>query len=69
MMLDAPFRTHIVDLHSRANIPPLSVYISNITDKFYSSSKHNKNKLIKNLGNYSAQSLTFKIKHKLPKKL
>lgn len=70
MVLSAPFSTRITELHSKLNVPYLHEKIETLTLKFYNNLNNNvTNPLIKKLGKYTRDSVPFRIKHKLPKKI
>lgn len=54
-------------LHELSNVPTISKFISRVTDNFYSNVKDHANDLFSSLGNYNHDSLSFRVKHKLPK--
>jgi hypothetical protein len=54
-------------LHELSNVPIISKFISRVTDNFYSNVKDHANDLFSSLGNYNHDSLSFRVKHKLPK--
>ena len=66
-MLNAPYVTKITELHEKTKLPYMNEYIEKLANIFYTKSFKSKNILIQRLGNYSAGSLPFRIKHKLPK--
>ena len=68
MVLNAPYITKITELHEKSNIPYMTEYIDKLTNSFYDKANISKNSLIKRLGKYSANTLPFRVKHKLPKK-
>lgn len=62
------WRTNLKKLHDRENIPTLYEYTHRLTDRFYKSLRHSKNKLIQEIGQYNAPSdFTFRYTHRLPK--
>lgn len=67
MALSAPYDTRISYLHEKSKIPTIREFVSKNADKFYEKVKCNENPLIKPLGDYTANSLTFRVKHKLPR--
>lgn len=69
MALNKKYSSKITDLHSSANIEYISEFIDKLSNKFYSNSLKSENNLIKRLGKYNKESLNFRVKHKLPKKL
>ena len=69
MILNAPYITKITELHEKTNIPYMTEYIDKLTNSFYNKANISKNSLIKNLGKYNSNSLPFRVKLKLPKKL
>lgn len=66
MVLNAPFWTKTDDMHKELNIPTIDEYIDKLTNNFYKSSAHSKNKLVARLGDYSTRS-THRVKHRLPR--
>lgn len=54
-------------IHDSANIPLISKFMSRLTANFYSKVVHLQNNLFSNLGQYNQDSLSFRVKHKLPK--
>jgi hypothetical protein len=69
MVLSAKYSTKITKLHNKAKIAPIQEVIKKITDKFYGRVGFVNNKLISNLGKYTKETILFKMKHKLPKKI
>jgi hypothetical protein len=69
MILSESIFTRITDLHSQLKIPTIAEYIEKLTNAFYIRSQTNHNSLVRELGAYSRSSLTFRVKHKLPKRL
>ena len=68
MILNAPYITKITVLHEETNLPYIEEFIDKLTENFYKKAHFNKNKLIKKLGTYNYNSLSFRLKHRLPKK-
>lgn len=56
-------------IHDSTNVPLMNEFIGRITDNFYSRISYHPNNLFSSLGNYTSDSLTFRVKHKLPKAL
>lgn len=69
MALDSDWGTRTADLHSTAKIPTIRDHVDKLTANFYSRSRQSDNVLISNLGNYSLDSLDFRVKHRLPRAL
>lgn len=69
MILSVPIYTRITDLHEQTRIPLISDYMEKLTKQFYDRSRTNDNDLVNQLGDYSRNSLEFRIRHKLPKRL
>lgn len=69
MVLSAPYVTEISSLHEKTNLPYIDEFIDQLTENFYKKSQFSKNKLIKKLGKYKYNSLPFRLKHRLPKRL
>lgn len=57
----------IKEIHDSANTPLMSNFISRLTDNFYAKVVHHSNSLLSSLGQYDYDSLSFRVKHKLPK--
>ena len=55
------------EIHRSTNIPLMSDFISRLTGNFYSKVAHHSNDLLSSLGQYSYDSLSFRVKHNLPK--
>jgi hypothetical protein len=69
MVLSAPYYTRTSDLHLETNIPTIREFADKITDKFYDKIRHHPNHLANCLGDYNAQSLPFRVKHPMPRKV
>ena len=69
MILSAPYVTRIALLHEQTNLPYIDEFIEKLTENFYKKTQFSKNKLIKKLGKYNYNSLPFRLKHRLPKRL
>jgi hypothetical protein len=71
MVLSAPYRTKIETLHKDSGVSYLKERVEKLSTKFYDNLTNNpiRNPLVRNLGNYSQNTLGFRIKHKLPKKI
>ena len=54
-------------IHDSAHVPLILDFISRLTTNFYSKVEHNSNDLFSSLGHYDYDSLSFRVKHKLPK--
>lgn len=67
MALNAPFRTRTADLHNAANIPYIREFIDKNANNFYEKAQNHDNELIKHLGDYSKNTLPFRVKHRLPR--
>jgi hypothetical protein len=67
MALSKPYGTSNADLHFEAKIPTVREFVDKNVEKFYSATKINENPLVNPLGDYTANSVPFKIKHKLPR--
>ena len=59
----------ISDIHDSSKVPLIKDFMNKIADNFYSNSSINPNQFIANIGKYNADSLTFRVKHRLPKPL
>ena len=59
----------VSEIHDSAKIPLISSFISKLTANFYSKIVHHPNDLFSSLGQYDYNSLSFRVKHKLPKPL
>lgn len=68
MALNAPYYTKTGNLHAQAKTPTIEDFIQNNADRFYSKAAAHKNYLVKKLGDYTVESLPFKLVHKMPKK-
>jgi hypothetical protein len=66
MVLNAPYFTRITDLHSETNMPTIREFVDKITEKFYFKIRNHPNDLVNCLGNYTAESLPFRVKHRMP---
>jgi hypothetical protein len=55
------------EIHSSLNIPTIHEFMDKLTNNFYSKTSGHPNDLFSCLGNYDYDSLTFPVKHKLPK--
>lgn len=69
MVLSAPYGTRNTDLHDMTKIPTVTDYIEKLTKQFYERAQINSNLLVNRLGGYSQNSLGYRVKHKLPKKI
>lgn len=67
MALNAPYYTRTAKLHEEAKVPMIAEFIQKNSDKFYDKASEHENVLIKPLGNYTAATLPFRVKHKLPR--
>ena len=67
MALSKPYSTRVSKLHSEAKIPTIREFVDKNSNKFYECTKKHENPLISPLGCYTAGSVPFKIKHKLPR--
>ena len=56
-----------IEIHNSTNIPLVSNFISRLTTNFYTKVVHHSNDLLSTLGQYNYDSLSFRVKHKLPK--
>jgi len=65
--LNKPYYTRTRDLHRDAKVPHIGDVIVAATDKFYQKTSHSTNPLITALGDYSPESLPYRIRHKTPK--
>lgn len=65
MALNAPLFTSTSDLHKEAMIPTIEEFIQNNANRFYDKLSTHKNNLVSNLGNYSQNSLPFRLVHKM----
>jgi hypothetical protein len=54
-------------IHKIANVPLISDHLTHLTNNFYSKASIHPNNLISRLGQYDKNSLTFRVKHNLPK--
>ena len=57
------------EIHCMAGVPLISSFINQITENFYMRTSGHDNVLFSSLGNYDKDSLSFRVKHKLPKPL
>jgi hypothetical protein len=57
------------EIHNTANMPLVTDFISRLTANFYEKVAHHSNDLYSSLGQYDNDSLSFRVKHKLPKPL
>ena len=57
------------ELHDSTNVPIILDFIYRLTDNFYTKVTHHPNNLLSSLGQYDKDSLSFRVKHKLPKRL
>lgn len=69
MALNADFYTRTVDLHAQANIPTIRDYVDKLTNHFYETAANHTSPLVSKLGNYTHDSVEFRVKHRLPKSL
>lgn len=71
MVLSAPYRTKIESLHEKSKVIYFKERIENLTSKFYDrlNNLNIQNPLVRKLGKYSRESIPFRVKHKLPKKV
>ena len=69
MALSKPYATRISKLHKEAKIPTIREFVDKNTKKFYETTKSHDNPLVVTLGNYTAGSVPFRVKHKLPKSI
>lgn len=67
MVLSKPFYTRTTELHEQARIPTIRDFVLKNTDRFYLNTLTHDNQLVKPLGNYTIDSLPFRLKHRLPK--
>ena len=67
MVTSSPFHTRITELHSKTKVPYVRDFVDKSTEKFYCSTKSHENDLIRNLGDYTTDSLPFRVKHKMPR--
>ena len=69
MALSSHYYTRITDLHDQAMIPTIEEFIQNNADRFYDKVIDHENVLINSLGDYTVDSLPYKLVHKMPRKL
>lgn len=69
MATNAPWFTRNDDMHDETNIPFIRDFIDKLTESFYDRANSHDNHLIKTLGAYSKNSIGFRVKHRLPKKI
>ena len=56
-------------LHKLSNLPSIKAFVTNVTNNFYGKIIHHPNDLISSLGQYNHDSLSFRVKHRLPRAL
>ena len=66
MALNADWHTRTSDLHLIAQIPTIREHVDKLTANFYEQAKQHSNPLIKNLGSYTRDNISFRLKHRLP---
>jgi hypothetical protein len=69
MALSAPYDTRVTELHNKANVPYIRNFVDDLTNRFYEKVKNHSNSLVNQLGDYSSDSVPFRIKHRLPRAL
>lgn len=69
MVLSASYYTRITDLQRETKMPTISNYVQKISVNFYKKASYHSNILIKRVGDYSEDSLPFRVKHRMPKRL
>jgi len=69
MALNADFFTRISALHGAARIPTIREHVAKLTLDFYDRARSHKNHLVSSLGAYNRDSLSFRVKHRLPRSL
>jgi hypothetical protein len=69
MALNKPYGTRNCELHDEAKIPLIYDFIKKNADKFYAAIQNHSNELVQQLGNYSTETLPFRVKHRLPRAL
>lgn len=66
MALNAPYRTHISELHREAKMPMIDEFLKKLSNSFYEKAELSENPLIKRLGAIDRSSSFRKIKHRIP---
>ena len=69
MILSAPYYFRIDVMHEELKIPTIRQFVDKITDKFYTKCSFHQNSLVRSLGDYNQQSLPFRVKHAMPRKI
>jgi endonuclease/exonuclease/phosphatase family metal-dependent hydrolase len=67
MILSAPYDSRITKLHAELKIPTIEEFVAKCAKTFYEKTTEHENDLIRPLGNYSADSLSFRLIHNLPR--
>jgi hypothetical protein len=55
------------EIHTISKVPFLATFFDKLSNNFYARVSNHSNELFSNLGQYDKDSLTFRLKHKLPK--
>ena len=67
MALNQPYFTRVTELHEESRTPTIEFFINKNAKEFYETTASHDNPFIKPLGDYSPETLPFRIKHRLPR--
>lgn len=69
MALDSDWYTRNTSIHEESNMPTIREHVNKLTESFYLRSGNHDNSIIRALGQYNKNNVSFRVKHRLPKAL